>query len=96
MLRVGGLLVNTAAFRGSCHGEALDLTAAELRLLALLMRDPGRVRVRAELLSVVSGPAAVSDERTVDAHVKNLRRKLGRCGSMVETVRGVGYRLAGG
>ncbi|WP_407542196.1 response regulator transcription factor (plasmid) [Deinococcus radiomollis] len=96
VLRVGNLLIDTAAFRGTCKGEALDLTAAELRLLALLMKGPGRVRVRAELLAVVSGPAAVSDERTVDAHIKNLRRKLGDCGSMVETVRGVGYRLAGG
>ncbi|WP_424952877.1 response regulator [Deinococcus sp.] len=96
VLRVGGLTVDTAAFRVTCWGEALDLTAAELRLLALLMRDPGRVRVRAELLGMVSGPAALSDERTVDAHIKNLRRKLGSCGAMVETVRGVGYRLANG
>ena len=104
VLRAGALTVDTAAFRATFAGEALDLTAAELRLLALLLRDPGRVRVRHELLTVVSAPGAMSDERTVDAHVKNLRRKLGELGAAagrpsietvrIETVRGVGYRLA--
>ena len=104
VLRAGALTVDTAAFRATFAGDLLDLTAAELRLLALLMRDPGRVRVRSELLTVVSAPGAMSDERTVDAHVKNLRRKLGELGAVagrlstetvhIETVRGVGYRLA--
>ena len=104
VLRAGALTVDTAAFRATFAGDLLDLTAAELRLLALLMRDPGRVRVRSELLTVVSAPGAMSDERTVDAHVKNLRRKLGELGAgagrpstetvHIETVRGVGYRLA--
>ena len=104
VLRAGALSVDTAAFRATFAGEALDLTAAELRLLALLLRDPGRVRVRHELLTVVSAPGAMSDERTVDAHIKNLRRKLAEVqnaegeraqdGPWIETVRGVGYRLA--
>jgi DNA-binding response OmpR family regulator len=101
VLKSGALVVDPAAFRATLGGELLDLTAAELRLLALLMRDPGRVRVRPELLAVVSAPGAVSDERTVDAHIKNLRRKLGegtahtqQDGPLIETVRGVGYRLA--
>ena len=94
VVRVGELTVDTAAFRATWQGELLDLTAAELRLLALLMSDLGRVRVRAELLTTVSGPGALSDERTVDAHIKNLRRKLPATGPQVETVRGVGYRLA--
>jgi len=97
VLRLGELVVDTAAFRTTCAGTPLDLTAAELRLLTLLMRDPGRVRGRAELLAVVGGPATVSDERTADAHIKNLRRKLSECGAasgLIETVRGVGYRLA--
>ncbi|MGI8748276.1 MAG: winged helix-turn-helix domain-containing protein, partial [Deinococcus sp.] len=106
VLRAGELVVDTAAFRATLGGVELDLTAAELRLLALLLRDPGRVRTRPELLGAVSAPGAGSDERTVDAHIKNLRRKLGegeargRGGTAhietvrIETVRGVGYRLA--
>ena len=99
VLRAGNLTVDTAAFRATSGGVLLDLTAAELRLLALLLRDLGRVRGRAELLAVVSAPGAMSDERTVDAHIKNLRRKLAEVrvpedGPWIETVRGVGYRLA--
>jgi DNA-binding response OmpR family regulator len=92
-LIVGELSVDLAAFEARCGGELLDLTAAELRLLSALARDPGVVRSRAELLFALGGLDRGTDERTVDAHVKNLRRKLGRCGETLETVRGVGYRL---
>ena len=93
MLRVGALELDLAAFEARCGGEALDLTAGELRLLASLAHSPGQVRGRAELLAALGGLERGTDERTVDAHVKNLRRKLGECGAYLETVRGVGYRL---
>jgi len=57
-------------------------------------REPGRVKRRAELLAAVGD--GLADERTIDAHVKNLRRKLGDCRDQIETVRGVGYRLRTG
>ncbi|WP_425145324.1 response regulator [Deinococcus sp.] len=93
VLTVGELSLDLAAFEARCKGQVLDLTAAELRLLAALAREEGHVRSRSELLAALGGLERGTDERAVDAHVKNLRRKLGDCGEMLETVRGVGYRL---
>src|SRR5690606_12255162 len=90
---VGDLTVDLGAYEARCRDEAVSLTATELRLLAALAREPGRVRQRAELLSALGDPGVGTDERTVDAHVKNLRRKLGACRDRLETVRDVGYRL---
>ena len=92
-LTVGELSLDLAAFEARCKGELLDVTAAELRLLAALAREEGHVRSRTELLAALGGLERGTDERAVDAHVKNLRRKLGDCGQLLETVRGVGYRL---
>lgn len=93
-LRAGPIEVDLGAFRATLAGEGLDLTASELRMLALLAREPGRARSRAELLAAAGGDG-LADERTADAHVKNLRRKLGTHEAQLETVRGVGYRLRG-
>lgn len=91
--RVGDLEVNLASFEARCRGEIIDLTTSELKLLALLAREPGRVRQRSELLTATGDAESFADERTVDAHIKNIRRKLGDCGDQIETVRGVGYKL---
>jgi two-component system response regulator BaeR/two-component system response regulator AdeR len=90
---VGGLEVDLGGYEARCHGQRVVLTTSELRLLAVLAKEAGRVRQRAELLAAVGDPERFADERTVDAHVKNLRRKLRACGGQLETVRGVGYRL---
>ncbi len=96
-LRVGPLEVDEARFRATCEGAVLELTTSELRLLAALARAPGYVRSRAQLLEDIAGEEdRWADERTIDAHVKNLRRKLGPCVDLIETVRGVGYRLREG
>ncbi len=92
-LHVGALTIDAAAFEARCHDQLLDLTVAEVRLLAALAQAAGAVKMRSELLSALGGLDRGTDERTVDAHVKNLRRKLGACGEALETVRGVGYRL---
>ena len=89
---VGALEVDLSTYLTRCHGEEVALTPSEVRLLAHLAKEPGVVRGRAELLSA-TGDDSFADLRTVDAHVKNLRRKLGACGEQLETVRGVGYRL---
>jgi DNA-binding response OmpR family regulator len=93
VFRCGRIEVDLARFRASCDGQPVDLTVSELRLLATLAREPGLVRARAELLAAAGDPERWADERTVDAHVKNIRRKLGSCSEALETVRGVGYRL---
>ncbi len=89
---VGALEVDLSTYLTRCHGEEVALTPSEVRLLAHLAKEPGVVRGRSELLGV-TGDDAFADLRSVDAHVKNIRRKLGVCGEQLETVRGVGYRL---
>lgn len=94
-LHVGTLRVDTASYQASLAGQPLDLTPGEVRLLALLAREPGVVRSRAELLAALGSLERGTDERTVDAHIKNLRRKLSPHDALLDTVRGVGYRLKG-
>lgn len=91
--RVGTLEVDIRSFVVRCEGEVVALTTSEVKLLAVLAKTPGHVRQRAELLAATGDSERYADERTVDAHVKNVRRKLGACGEMLETVRGMGYRL---
>jgi two-component system, OmpR family, phosphate regulon response regulator PhoB len=73
--------------------KELPLTLQEFRLLAYLIQGRGRVRTREELLSDVWNASPELETRTVDTHVKRLRDKLGEAGFIIETVRGVGYRI---
>ncbi|WP_287372762.1 response regulator transcription factor [Oceanithermus sp.] len=91
--RVGAIAVDLDAFEARCGEAPVALSPTQLRLLAALAQAEGRALSRHELLDQL-GEAYV-DTRTVDAHVKNLRRRLGPCGAQIETVRGVGYRLRG-
>jgi two-component system response regulator BaeR/two-component system response regulator AdeR len=93
--KVGGLELDLGKYLAKCQSEELDLTVVELRLLAVMAKEPGMVRTRPELLAGAGDGERFADERTIDAHVKNLRKKLGVCGAQIETVRGVGYRLRG-
>ena len=93
--RVGRLEINLETFEVHCDELALHLTHGELDLLALLARKVGVVHRRVELLAATGNNGDFSDDRAVDTHIKNLRRKLGACAEMLETVRGVGYRLKG-
>lgn len=82
--------------RAEASGRALDLTRVEFDLLATLLGSPGRVFTRAELIDRVWGDGFRITDRTIDSHVKALRKKIGEAGaepSWIETVRGVGYRL---
>ena len=77
--------------------EVIVLTRVEFDLLATLTERPGTVLGRGQLGERIFGEAFEADDRTIDSHVKNLRRKLGRPprgGDYIETVRGVGYRAA--
>ena len=91
ILRRGSVEMDTAAHRVSLDGEDVPLTNTEYRLLELFLRNPGRVFTREGLLSRVWGYDFIGDESTVNIHIINLRRKLGS--NLIETVRGVGYRL---
>lgn len=90
------LAVDEATRRASVLGEPLELTRVEFDLLACLLGAPGRVFTRAELIDRVWGDGFAITDRTVDSHVKGLRRKVTEAGgdaNMIETVRGVGYRV---
>lgn len=92
-IRCGRIVVDLERHRAEVGGKDLALTALEFRLLTCLVERAGRVQTRDVLLSDVWGLDSDVETRTVDAHVKRLRRKLGPAGDAVETVRGVGYRL---
>jgi DNA-binding response OmpR family regulator len=97
VVRAGDVEIDTAKMRVSVGGAQVDLTPTEFQLLATLAREPGRVFTRSQLLDAVHGVAIESYERAIDAHVKNIRRKIEpEPGSprYVVTVHGVGYRFA--
>jgi DNA-binding response OmpR family regulator len=96
---VGEIVVDPARRRITVAGRAVELTATEFELVAHMARQPGRVFTRAQLLDVIHGIAVESYERAVDAHVKNIRRKLEpepHRPRYLLTVHGVGYRFAEG
>ena len=88
-----GIRLRPEAHTAEAQGEELLLTATEFRLLEDLLRHAGSVRTREQLLNKVWGYSFEGYARTVDTHVRRLRAKLGDAASMLETVRGVGYRI---
>lgn len=95
IIKVGKIQIDLGRHDVKVENEIIQLTATEFKILKFLAGRPGRVRTRLEIVEEVSGEVAVL-ERTVDAHVMSLRKKLGVAGELVETVRGVGYRLQEG
>ncbi len=93
VVRMGGLQLDGATHRVTFNDQLLKLGPTEFKLLNYLMHHAERVHSRSQLLDRVWGDHVFIEERTVDVHVKRLREALGEAGSMVETVRGVGYRL---
>src|SRR5437867_8777424 len=88
-----GVRIDRVRHLASVGGHKLDLTPTEFRLLECLLRQPGRAFTRPQLMDVAIGEAAVVLERTIDVHIKTLRKKMGGEVEFIETVRGVGYRL---
>ena len=88
-----GIVVDRRAHRVTGGGKLLSLTRSELRILDTLVRQPGRVFRRTELIDAALGEDGLVLERTIDVHVRGLRRKMGDYGNLIETVRGVGYRF---
>ncbi len=93
VIRVGSdVEIDVPRLVASFSGRRVDLTHSEFQIVAAMARQPGRVFTRAQLLDVIRGIAIESYERAIDAHVKNIRRKIGA--QHIETVFGVGYRFA--
>ena len=94
MLRCGSIVLNDREHVVSVKGERVSLTYKEYELLKLFLRQPGTVFSRERILSAIWGVDYLGESRTVDVHIKTLRQKLGEAGRCIETVIGVGYRLA--
>ncbi len=90
----GALVIDLGRHEARVDQQLLTLTPTEMRLLHFLAAHPGRVFPRAHLLSRVIGEDAIVTDRNIDVHVRALRQKLGEHQSLIETVRGVGYRFA--
>ena len=89
----GDITIDGCRHKVTVSGEEISLTFTEFRLLECLAHRPGMVLSRDQILDAVSGDEAVVCDRTVDAHIKSLRRKLGKAKDYIETVRGAGYRF---
>lgn len=87
-----GVKIDRVRHRVSIGDEDVDLTPTEFRLLECLLRQPGRAFSRRQLMEAAIGDGSIVLERTIDVHVKTLRKKLGDA-DLIETVRGVGYRF---
>ena len=97
VIRAGGVTLDVPRMQARVGKRTIELTSTEFALLATLMRQPGRVFTRGQLLDAVRGDAAESYDRAIDAHIKNVRRKIEpdpRDPRYVLTVYGVGYRFA--
>ncbi len=93
VVTIGALQLDGATHRVTYEGQPIKLGPTEFKLLNYLMHHAERVHSRNQLLDRVWGDHVFIEERTVDVHVKRLREALGDAGNMVETVRGVGYRI---
>jgi DNA-binding response OmpR family regulator len=88
-----GITIDRRRHHVSSDGHVVQLTRSEFRLLDTLIRQPGRVFDRTELIDSALGEDTMVMERTIDVHIRALRRKLGDRADVIETVRGVGYRF---
>lgn len=93
--RLGRIHLSTSEHTVRVDGNPVTLTLKEFELLSLLLRHPGKVFSRDQLLNQIWGYSFDGENRTVDVHVRTLRQKLGECGDYIETVRGVGYKAGG-
>ncbi len=90
---VGGLVIAPDVHEARLDGETLNLTATEFRILETLAKKPGRVFTRRQLLDRARGLSCEVADRNVDVHMSSIRKKLGANKGMIETLRGIGFRL---
>ena len=93
-IQIGDLVIDPVRYRVMVQGDVAPLTLTEFKMLHFLASHPGVAYERYDLLDRIGDGETVVTDRTIDVHVRNLRKKLGPYGRMVETVRGVGYRFS--
>ena len=94
-LTINGLVIDPARHKTLVNESELDLTATEFRILHFLARRRGCVYTRGQIVEAVHGDDYPVTDRSIDVQVVGIRKKLGDCGDLIETVRGVGYRFKG-
>jgi len=92
-VKVGDLVIDTSKYEVTIGGKEVRLTATEFRLLHYLASNPGRVFSREQLLSRAMGDEVVVVDRNIDVHIRGIRKKMDIDPPLIETIRGVGYRL---
>jgi two-component system phosphate regulon response regulator PhoB len=92
-IEIGPMVIDSERFEFLLDGELVELTRAEFRLMWTLGSRPGRVYTRGELADRITAGESIILDRNVDVHISSVRKKLGPHGDLVQTVRGVGYRL---
>ena len=92
---IGDLTVNRKRHEVFVNGEAVTLTKKEFDMLCYLLENKGMVLTRDQLLNQIWGYDFDGENRTVDVHIRTLRQKLGDCGTYIETIRGIGYKIGG-
>ena len=93
VLRAGSIVLHPEERIVTVEGQRVTLTYKEFELLRLFLSHPGMAFTRDQLFNEIWGMDYCGETRTVDMHIRTLRQKLGSCGSMIQTVRNVGYRL---
>lgn len=93
VIRIGEISLDTATYEVKCKGEVIHLTPSEFKILLEMGKNSGKVLTRDHLISVVQGEGINVTGRTIDTHVFGLRKKLGDQGELIDTIRGVGYRV---
>lgn len=93
VIRIGEMEIDTTKYKVAVNGENVDLTATEFSILIYLVKRPGWVFTRSQIINSVKGDDYPVTDRSVDVQILNLRKKLGDIGNLIETVRGVGYRF---
>jgi len=90
---IQNLVIDVARHEVRVSGELVNLTATEFKILYQLASQPGRAFTREQLLNRVVGLGVVVVDRNIDVHIRAVRKKLGECSHLIQTIRGVGYRL---
>jgi len=91
--KLGPVEMNVETYTVKVSGKDVDFTTTEFRILSFMMENPGKVFSRSKLLDLLWGGEKYVFERTIDVHIRHIREKLGKASSMVQNVRGIGYRI---
>lgn len=92
-IQLHGIELDISRYQAALRGQPIELSATEFAILELFLRNPGRVFSRSQIIEAVKGAAYPVTERSVDVQILALRRKLMTYGSLIETIRGIGYRM---